>query len=269
MKTLSLRTIIYALLLLLLAQAGAFAGLLPGYVTLTEGHTDIAIGYEPDTGIQLGVGRDEDIPPAMYAPNEALLVAGANTETVLPADPAYAFIGTAPGAPIWVLPQDLEEQKLFLGFGAEDIEPGTFASWTPPGEATGEWLQIDLLDVSGPGQFSIWQSDGFGTPINQLSTVEGWNSIYHLSGGHQHYNWAFTAPGDYAVTFQATGFLGANQTLPVSNVGTYYFHVVPEPSSLTLAVASIVTGCALRRRAATARRRRRASWNSDHSRRVI
>ena len=234
---------------------GAYAGLLPGYVTLTQGHTDIAIDYDTTNGFHLGVGRDNDIPPALYEANGALMVAGINTETTQPAGAQYDFIGAGTGNEIWLMPQQQEADKLFLGFGAEDIAPGTFASWTPPGEPAGEWLQIDLKGVTGPGQFAIWQSDAFGNPINELSTADSLDTIYHLSGAHQHYNWAFSAPGNYEVNFQVTAYLGPNQTSPVSSdIATYYFQVVPEPSSVGLALLAGAACCV----AGLARRCRRA-----------
>jgi surface-anchored protein len=78
-------------------------------------------------------------------------------------------------------------------------------------------------------------------------------------GGHDHYNFGFTAAGIYDLTFTATGTLATGGVVTASDVFRFVVGdqstapVVPEPSALALAGLAVVTG------GLVARRRGRAS----------
>jgi surface-anchored protein len=55
-----------------------------------------------------------------------------------------------------------------------------------------------------------------------------------LAGSHGHANWAFTAPGDYDLTFTASGTLAGGGDPVTSDPTTFRFTVVPEPGTTTL-----------------------------------
>ena len=189
-------------------------------VVLSTEHVDVGLAYE-DSEWDLHIHDETN--EAEYEPGEALLHVSADAILVLPADAAFAFTGVAPGGNIYVLPQIENEDLLFLGVGAEEIEPGTFQ---------GDQARLKLKAVNGPGQFSMWQSSLSGPQV-AIATSDGIDladSFIVLAGGHAHYNWGFSAPGTYEVTFEATATL-PNGTKTTSGDVTYFFTVNSDPTA--------------------------------------
>lgn len=207
---------------------------------LDHEHVDIGLAFE-EGAWDLHVHDETN--DAEYAPEEALLYGGENTLTARPASSAFDFIGVGANENYWRLPQSQSPGKIFLGVGTEEIADGTFASWTvddPRLNQTGAFVVLSLVDVRGPGDFSVWSSTDEG-PLVWMSTADGGitaeDRLYQLEGSHSHFNWGFTAPGLYEVDFQATAYLGPGATNPVtSEVATYHFGIVtvPEPSTFAL-----------------------------------
>jgi surface-anchored protein len=142
---------------------------------------------------------------------------------------------TNPGfTPSWSLPKSNSGpggaaalNAPFLGIGSEELDPG---DWTGD-------LSLTLTGMSGPGVFSLWQ-DGF-SPTFFMSTfdgVSGADTISFTAGGHDHFNYGFTQPGLYEVTFEVAGTHSVDGFKTGS--ATYSFHVVggyvPEPGSFGL-----------------------------------
>lgn len=163
---------------------------------------------------------------------------------VIPAGGEWQPLGATAGSSFWRLPETLETGVLFLGFRTEDVDPDPFLPFF--GLPT---MAMRLLSVRGSGMdrgghFSMYQTDSFGTPFFHFTTSDGIGSGDLLSpitmGAHAHYNWAFTAPGEYHVTFQSE----ANYTLDGGNqitngVGTFTFYV-PGETNLHVAEKSEV-----------------------------
>ena len=196
-------------------------------VTLTDGHTDVGIVYE--SGLwNLHIGRHDDIPPMEYAPNEAILQVGPASQATVPPNPAYSFLGS-PGATVYILPQVQNPALLFLGLGTEEQGLGDFVN---------DRITLSLTAVSGPGNFSMYDVGAFGTPtvfMNSANGISAADQIDLVAGGHRHVNWAFSAPGTYEVSFQASGVLNDGQgTFTQSAPAIYTFSVVPEPGSAAL-----------------------------------
>jgi surface-anchored protein len=97
--------------------------------------------------------------------------------------------------------------------------------------------------MSGPagGNFSMWDSDSFGNPTFYFSTADGISDldVYHppVAGSHGHFNWGFTQPGTYELTFQFEGTHNTDGFKTAS--GTFEFQVstVPEPAQTGLFAA--------------------------------
>lgn len=147
----------------------------------------------------------------------------------VPANTQWSFLG-APGSPVWILPQVENPNLLFLGLGAEELAGGVFV---------GDQITLTLKAVNGPGNFVLYQTDLFGTPIVFMNSGDGItasDAITLHAGGHRHANWAFTAPGLYAIDFEASGTLVADNRFTSSSDVTFWFEVtaVPEPSALML-----------------------------------
>ena len=188
---------------------------------LTSGHADVGIGYEG--GFDLHVHDEEN--DIEYAPDEAILVVGSAGLQLSPGG-NFSFLGPA-GTPVWVLPEQENPELLFLGLGAEELTP---ADWT--GNIT-----LSLTSVTGPGNFYLWNVNSFGVPsvkMNSADGITGADNVSVIPGSHAHYNWGFSTPGTYSVSFEATGLNvldGPQNSGPVA----FQFQVVPEPGTWALA----------------------------------
>jgi surface-anchored protein len=186
---------------------------------------------------------------------EVLLLASAEAEFEVPDDPEYAFLG-APGAPVWVLPQTQEPGILFLGFSAENKTAQMWrahnvaANLLARGFASGVFLSnqitLRLETFSGPGNFSVFGIGSFGEVEKVFDTSDGLSaadSRAFTPSNHTHFNWALTAPGDYSIGLRASGTLN-DATSTQSDLTTFRFRVVPEPSSalLLFAASALVAG---------------------------
>jgi len=190
-----------------------------------SGHLDIGLAFEDDDW-DLHV-HDEENDIEYSPPSDALLVVGLPALGPVPAGPLWSFLGTA-GSDIWILPQVENEDLLFLGLATEEIAPGLFI---------GNTISLTLKGVSGPGHSALYDTDAFGDPIVFMNTragIDGSDMVSLPVATHLHYNWAFSAPGDYILTFEAGGTLVADSLITSSGDVEYLFQVVPEPSTLTL-----------------------------------
>jgi surface-anchored protein len=210
--------------------------------TLTSGHADVGVLYENDAW-NLHVHAHAPEPDGTeYTPAEAVLQVGAAGRSTVPGSPAYAFLGPA-GAPVYILPQVENPALLFLGIGTEEQASGMFVN---------DAMTLSLTGVSGLGSFFMYEVGAFGTPtvlMNSANGVTAADQASLLAGGHKHVNWAFSAPGDYQVTFRGSGVLadGLN-TFSQSAPATYTFSVVPEPGSASLLLLGGTALFGLRRR---------------------
>ncbi len=200
----------------------------------TSGHGDIGIAYEAgswDLHWHLGHTAIVDGNPVGNFPDgeefePGDLTAFVDDPSVLrPAGAQWDPIGNAAGDPIWFLPQSNDPAKPFLGIAAEEVDNGVFV---------GDQVTLTLTGLSGPGEFSLWQTP-LGGPNFFMSSYDGISAADSMTvsvGGHDHYNFGFTAPGLYEVELTASGDLvGGGST---SGSGTYQFQVLPEPASLAL-----------------------------------
>ncbi len=153
-----------------------------------------------------------------YHPDEALLYVGSSSKT-LRADgfeaSQFAFLGVAPGESFWLLRENPITDQIHLGFGTEEIAAGSLLN----GRAN-----IQLKSVSGPGHFALWKS---GDTSPRMATIDGidlTDQISVLEASHTHFNFSFSAPGFYQITFQAFGNVADGD--PVSSDDfTFYFQV--------------------------------------------
>jgi surface-anchored protein len=202
-----------------LAALALVAGTVPatatGKVVLDQGHVDaVDIHYE-DGALELHVHDDTVDPPVERDPADVVLRALPESETTVPDDPAYAFLGGA-GAPVWVLPQSGDPALLFPGLSTEELAPDVF---------TGDSVRLTLWRVRGPGALSVFTTDAVGAPTVLADSRDGGPDHIDLAtGGHIHVNWAFTKPGWYKATFLATATL-ADGTPVASDPAVYTFYV--------------------------------------------
>ncbi len=193
---------------------------------LTLGHADIGVNFEDDAW-DLHIHDEET--DTEYEPSEALLRVGLDaklTRTGNAADPAYDFLGVPAGSSLFVLPQVENPNLLFLGIGGEELASGLLL---------GNKANLRLASVSGPGEFSVWQSGLTPTtPKLIMATsngIDAADSFEVTAGSHAHMNFAFTKLGFYEVTFVAAG-VDADGNGTDSGQITYYFVVGNEVREL-------------------------------------
>lgn len=213
-------------------------------VQLPADHVDLGIGYAAGA---LELHWHHEASATEYAPHEAYAFIPLASVISRPAGAQWDFTGAAATDPVYLAPAiDETPAVLFLGLGSEEIIDGTFQLNT---------VTFSLQSASGPGVFSLWQNDFFGAPVVALSSLSGGASAFDVTtGGHAHYNWGFSAPGIYELTFHVSGVL-AGETLPITDTATYTFAVgapIPEPSTAAALAGAALLGfatCTRRRRA--------------------
>ncbi|MFT4283679.1 MAG: TIGR03773 family transporter-associated surface protein [Protaetiibacter sp.] len=197
-----------------------------GHIDLFEVTYDAALGglrlsTKDDTGLYAAGAQYRDpTGVTVYVDSE---VARFDVST-LPA--AYGFLA-ADGPTIYMLPQT-QSQKPTLpwpGWSTERL-PGTLpAETTLP--ATGTPVSLEL-QIDGPGEVFTWQTGSFGQVQNRyVDTTDPAPDVIPISrSAHVHTNWAFTRPGDYALTVtpRATPATGLALTGPSV---VYLIHVGP------------------------------------------
>ncbi|VTS07874.1 choice-of-anchor M domain-containing protein [Tuwongella immobilis] len=178
-----------------------------------------------------------------FTPEGTVFLVKSESQTTRPDGNSFNFLGTPSGAPLWVLPQTFDADLLYLGVASEDIAPGALGSYfesDPRINAAGEYVRFELTGFEGPGQFSLWAIDSFGSPVVAMQTADGVqvngtpsDTVFSLAGSHDHYNWGFTAPGTYTIRIKATAFLGADGTNPIeSEEAVYTFYVQSSPDDI-------------------------------------
>lgn len=146
-----------------------------------------------------------------------MIIAGASAQQTVPENPDFSFLGQ-PGATVWVLPQDPTAGPAAPGFEFE-IHNDIF---------TDDTITIQLVDVHGPGEFALYVVDSFGDPIVYMNTRDGISDEDRYQGlaeTHVHLAWAFSEPGIYKVSFNASGTLIDGGTLIESGATTFTFQV--------------------------------------------
>jgi surface-anchored protein len=214
-------------------------------VVLTAGHADIGLGFgngqwnlhvhDEDNGVEYAPSG------APGATNWALLQVGQSARTSRPPGTQWNFLGAPAGGNVWILPQTQNPSLLFLGVAAEIEPPDAFSSQ----------ITLTLKALFGPAgaNFSVWTTDQFGNPTARMASFDGITAADSLAvpiGGHAHFNFGFTQPGNYQIAFEASGTpTGTNP--PRSGDVIYSFQVVPEPSSFALLALAAVGGLTAKR----------------------
>ena len=209
---------------LLPATAGA------DVIVLDMTRANIDMDYNDATGWDLGV--HDEFHDIAYGADEVLFYANETARRLVPDDPAFAFLGAAPGDTVWVLTAVFDPGRMSVGVSAESIEDGTFASYFEPDprvNATATWVKVTVKEVRGPGEVSVWQNDYQGNPVVWAATSQGLDdssAVFVISGRDEDYNWCFTQPGIYEIDVVASAYLGPDMSNPTSSeVVTYTFGV--------------------------------------------
>jgi len=216
-----------AILTLVVALAGAQGSRAAELKLL--GHYDLNVGFADGVGWQFNLFDFSDesrIDPRLI--DVGVTDVG---KLVVPSDAAFAPLGAPFGAAYWQLPQPNTPGIIFLGYRTEDVDPEPFLPFfgTP-------FMSLEMTAVRGSGVdrggfFSMYQTDAFGTPTFQYTSSDGVGNNDIQSPiplpAHAHYNWAFTKPGEYHVTFrsEATMTEPPNNGVVTNGLGTFTFFV--------------------------------------------
>lgn len=167
-------------------------------VTISTGHVDVLDVELHGDHFHIHVHHEADGEETLYDPSDVVLQALPESETAVPDDERFSFLGE-PGAPVWVLPQTQNPDLLFAGLSAEDVAPGA---------TEGDIVRFELIDLQGPGDFSVFDVDANGAPVIRFDSGDGEPDVTEISAGsHVHTNWAFEAPGDYVATIEVSTIL--------------------------------------------------------------
>jgi surface-anchored protein len=231
---------------------------------LNEGHADFAVNYHDDHwdfavfgehehghdhghdhgddhGHDHDHGHDDDHGHGggLHL-DEVIIHGGADAGITRPEGAAFDFTGVSAGETLYVLPQANTPGLPFIGLNGEEIEANTFVD---------NEFSLNLLAVDGPGEFSLWQSDSFGTPEIFFASSDGItaaDSITLPEGAHAHHNWGFSEEGTYRVTVQASGVLQDGMTPVVSEAVTLTFMIgdvlVASPDRYTVSRGNSIHG---------------------------
>jgi surface-anchored protein len=235
--------------MLLALPALASSGALAQYNhILTEGHFDIGLHYEDGWHMHV---HDEDGMRELE-PDETLFYVSHDAKLTIPNDPRFSYLGGNPGDDVWVLPQVENPLVPLLGVSSEEMQGDFFDSYfeaDPRVNGVGRWISLQLVGLRGPGQFSVWTTDGLGDPTDWMATFDGVSArdkLFNLEGGHAHYNWGFTATGIYEMDVRAMAYKDGQ--LLTSDVVTFNFGVEAVPEPATLSALAVGLGALLRRR---------------------
>lgn len=248
-------------LLFLLASVGLHARAAD---ILDTHHIDLATNYNAALNIwQLTLRNADDrieYAGRTGAENDRVIVRGGIfARAEVPADARYAFLGS-PGTPVWVLPQTQDPELPYLGISTENrstqtdwvgngVATGLLTRGIASGVFTGNRITLSLASVSGPGNFFMYGTDASGNATVLFDSADGISaadSRLFVPALHEHFNWAFSAPGEYDVTLVASGTLSVgafSQSAPTS----FRFSIVPEPGSAAFAVLGALVLTARRR----------------------
>ena len=186
---------------------------LPEPVLLTTGEVDIEVEFEDDNFELILIAEESG---QEYEASEVVLFASRESWDAVPENEMFEFLGE-PWDLVAILPQNEDEDLLFLGLASDELEAGVFE---------GDQVQIQLVSLNGPGDFTLYTVDTFGVPMPLLSsTDDNLKSIDMPVGGHAHYNWAFTEPGTYGLELTVAGTLAGTDTVITSETVTLNFQI--------------------------------------------
>jgi surface-anchored protein len=212
----------------------------------TKGHADIAIHFEPGaTELELGYELGSNAVINGVPVGVTTEVAANYLTAIVPNAPYARFDGGVAGLPgtfgsdtFWFISQPnpgAGPEVPWIGIGAEEIETGVFV-----GDTLGFRLKSVVAAPAG-SEFIIYRSSlGVFDVSIDTQNLATYNALSVPAGGHRHFYFGFSEPGEYRLEFEASGTLIGGDAVTGSAV--YAFTVVPEPSawvSMSMALVSI------------------------------
>lgn len=196
------------------------------------GHSDVAVNYEDgDWNVHY---RFDHYTVLNGSPSPILTAAPETIRVIVPNYPqarlvlnsnqvnevngAYAFLGTTAGHTNWYIPWGNTTGVPYFGFGTDDLDYNKIHGG----------VSFRLTSFSGPGNFSTWEYDPFGTPIVHWTTANGIDDgdvVTFSVPTHAHHNFGFTEPGEYIVGVTVSAQNTNNEAL--TSTKNIVFEVAP------------------------------------------
>ncbi len=158
---------------------------------IERGHVDLGpkiVDSKPEI-----LARDDSGETPVWRPLNKLVFRVANAGKLqVPADPSYSFLRARQGDSYWVIPQTQNPSVVWLGWNTQDPELV---------KVMGSGATMTVGSLQGPGQAWLFLQDGaFGAPtVLYDSGSSSQSDIWVEANTHVHANWAFSAPGAYAM----------------------------------------------------------------------
>ena len=160
--------------------------------TIERGHVDLGpkiVDSKPEI-----LARDDSGETPIWRPLDTLVFRVSDSgQLQVPSDPSYAFLHAHEGESYWVIPQTQNPKVVWLGWNTQDPELI---------KVMGSGATMTLGNLQGPGQAWLFLQDGaFGAPtVLYDSSTSSQSDIWVEANTHVHANWAFSAPGAYALS---------------------------------------------------------------------
>lgn len=186
-----------------------------GDAAISKGHIDIGPRYV-DGAWQLLARDDSGVPSVWRSLDDAVLQVTDAAILQVPDDPAYDFIGAAPGSDVHVVPQTQAPDVIWVGWNTQDPEVMSTID---------RGVTLTMLGVQGPGRMTMYlQAGNFSEPdALWTSTDPQPQPLWVDVNTHTHANWVFTEPGVYLVRVAVSADLVTGES--VSDTRTLRFAV--------------------------------------------
>ncbi|GAB2474007.1 choice-of-anchor M domain-containing protein [Xylanimonas ulmi] len=208
-------TALVAAVALAALPTGAHAADGPDPLRLDTGHVDLFnLALNDDDSVRLNLKEDVTGHHVEHAPQDVQIVVKERARvTDVPAGSA------PPGLPTSFYHLPIAQDRDLVWPGWDSM--GLASRFGPDAD-----VDLKVSAVDGPGDVYLWSNGAFGA-LTQTVT-DSWTlpgTIHQDFLAHVHANWAFTAPGVYHLTAQATVTSQDGATSATSNTATYTFVV--------------------------------------------
>jgi surface-anchored protein len=209
--------------LLLIARPAA------AVTTLSDGHIDVfELHYNSSVvPAEFALHIHDHVTETHFEPGSVILQVNESSYFSSPS----GLVGVL-GASSYILPASQEGGMLYGGISADG----------PLGVFQNNRFRIQMVSAGSgnPGNFALYRFSGGGTLQVGLQSLGGSVSVNEVTvpiGGHEHWNWGFSAPGIYTFEFKGLGTKSVDLSILETAPEIFTFHVIPEPSSGALVLA--------------------------------
>lgn len=181
---------------------------------IEDAHVDLNISYDTPTKFTISPRNDDE--GIEYADSRAVMIGGPGTKRTRTGSEIgdFSFLGVNIGENYWRLPQNQAVGLIYMGLASYGVSSGEIDAYDATAESNGRvtgvgtWARMRLIQVSGPGLFSVWASGSSGPKVFMATSdgIQASDTLWSLAGGHAHYNWGFTKVGCYDIQVRGLGY---------------------------------------------------------------